>query len=205
MKSFLQRFGAAVLGVLHGFDRLRFRESKKLEVRAEPGKCLHYYHYYLDRSYGLRYTRLQSWFPFTMHVGLNGREWLARQLRHAGVGYEKKDNCFPWVADWDAAQGLMDEQLTTAWPALLAGWAQESHPGLGSLLAAAVPYYWSVQEGEYATDFAFRSAAELGQVYPRLVHYATELLQSTDVLRFMGYKVTKAGKPRRGFCGGVGA
>jgi hypothetical protein len=29
MKSFLQRFGALVLGVLHGFDRLRFRGSKR--------------------------------------------------------------------------------------------------------------------------------------------------------------------------------
>ena len=30
MKSFLQRFGALVLGVLHGFDHLRFRGSKRL-------------------------------------------------------------------------------------------------------------------------------------------------------------------------------
>ena len=71
------------------------------------------------------------------------------------------------------------------------------------MLAAAVPYYWSVQEGEYATDFAFRSVEELQRVYPRLVHYATELLESTDVLRFMGYKVTKAGQPRRDFAGEV--
>ena len=30
MKSFLQRFGSLVLGVLHGFDRLRLRGSKRL-------------------------------------------------------------------------------------------------------------------------------------------------------------------------------
>ena len=30
MKSFLQRFGSLVLGILHGFDRLRFRGSKRL-------------------------------------------------------------------------------------------------------------------------------------------------------------------------------
>ena len=191
MKAFLQRFGAFVLGVLHGYDRLRFRgskrqlchvagmmswlgyrrillkeyklfaqdttvtlcrameapaqqagiyrylnssqaskeeaalqiagqhgraqgliavlgcvepcqvvqvrgnpQSKKLELRVELAKCKHYYHYYLDPRYGLRYTRLQSWFPFTMHVGLNGRDWLAKQLTRARIDFHKKDNCF---------------------------------------------------------------------------------------------------------------
>ena len=35
MKSFLQRFGSLILGVLHGFDRLRLRGSKRL--RCTPG------------------------------------------------------------------------------------------------------------------------------------------------------------------------
>ena len=30
MHSFLQRFGDKVIGVLHGFDRLRFRGTKRL-------------------------------------------------------------------------------------------------------------------------------------------------------------------------------
>ena len=78
-------------------------------------------------------------------------------------------------------------------------WANESHPLLETLLAQPVPYYWSVQEGEYATDVAFRSPEDLQRLYPQLVHFATELLQSTDVLRFMGYRVTKSGRPRLDF------
>jgi hypothetical protein len=300
MKSFLQRFGSLVLGVLHGFDRLRLRgskrllcnpggvfsflaqvqvplkdyktyakettlalcqaietdakraglyhylnnghqskeetalrlaaeqgrqqgliavlgcvepcqvvqvrgnkETKKLELRIEPGKCLHYYHYYRDADYGLRYTRLQSWFPFTMHVGLNGRDWLARQMTEAGLGYRQKDNCFTWVEDREAAQRLLDEQLTTDWASLLDGWAARSHPWLSRLVVPPVPYYWSVQEGEYATDIAFRTPEDLQRLYPRLVQYATGPLQSTDVLRFLGYRVTKAGAPRRDLAGEV--
>jgi hypothetical protein len=296
MKSFLQRFGSLVSGVLHGFDRLRFRgskrllchpggffnflwqvqvplqdyksyakdttvtlckaieteakgaglyrylnngweskeeaalhqaardnrrqgliavlgcvepcqivqvrgnkETKKLEPRIESGKCMHYYHYYLDADYGLRYTRLQSWFPFTMHVGLNGRDWLAQQMTKAGLAYHQKDNSFTWVQDWEAAQCLLDQQLRTAWTPLLDRWANESHPVLEKLLAQPVPYYWSVQEGEYATDIAFRNPEDLQRLYPQLVHFATELLQSTDVLRFMGYRVTKSGRPRLDF------
>ena len=40
-----------------------------------------------------------------MHVGLNGRDWLARQMIKAGLGYRKKDNCFTWVEDWEAVNG----------------------------------------------------------------------------------------------------
>jgi hypothetical protein len=60
-------------------------------------------------------------------------------------------------------------------------WADESHPWLSSLLADLVPYYWSVQEGEYATDIAFRTPEDLGRLYPRMVHQAYALLQSTDI------------------------
>jgi hypothetical protein len=76
------------------------RDTKRLEVRIERGKCLHYYHYYLDPKFGLRYTRLQSWFPFTMHIGINGREWLAEQLKGAKIDYVKMDNCFTYIENF---------------------------------------------------------------------------------------------------------
>ncbi len=180
------------------------RDTKKLELCSEPAKCKHYYHYYLDPNYGLRYTRLQSWFPFTMHVGWNGREWLGRQLSKAGIDFVQRDNCFPWIEDFAAAQQLANEQLQTAWPALLDRWARESCPQLGNdLLPGSLPYYWSLQEGEYATDFAFRSADDLQRLYPKLVQYAQTVMHGTDVMRFMGYKVRRDGQPGRCFSGEV--
>jgi hypothetical protein len=137
----------AVLGCVEPCQIVQVRgnkETKKLEPRIESGKCMHYYHYYLDVDYGLRYTRLQSWFPFTMHVGLNGRDWLAQQMTNAGLAYHQKDNSFTWVQDWEAAQCLLDKQLRTAWTPLLDHWANESHPLLEKVLAQPVPYYWSV-------------------------------------------------------------
>jgi hypothetical protein len=196
----------AVLGCVEPCKILQVRKNQQtgqVEPRLETGKCLHYYHYYLDPDFGLRYTRQQSWFPFTMHVGLNGRDWLARQMLQAGLRYTKRDNCFTWVKDWEAAQQLLDKQLTTAWPALLDGWAQQSHPWLAELLPQPIPTYWAVQEGEYATDVAFRSPEALGRLYPRLLRHACALQSSTDVLRYMGYRVTKAGKPRQDLAGEV--
>jgi hypothetical protein len=196
----------AVLGCVEPCQIVQVRgnpQSKKLEVRLESGKCKHYYHYYLDPRFGLRYTRLQTWFPFTMHVGLNGRDWLAQQLQQAGIDYRKKDNCFTWVRDFAAAQQLLNKQQTLAWPRLLDGWVRQSNPLASSLLPAPVPYYWSVETAEYATDFAFASAADLKRVYPLLVQHAYATLQSTDLLRFMGYHVRADGQPRVDLAGEV--
>jgi hypothetical protein len=300
MKEFLRRFAAVVTGVLHGFDRLRFRGSKRqlchvagvlswlghvrillkeykvfardttlslcrsiegpaeqaglyrylnnlqaskeevalrmaaerkqtsgliavfgcvepcqivqvrsdpktrrLEPRIELAKCKHYYHYYLDPEYGLRYTRMQSWFPFTMHIGLNGRDWLGQQLLKAGIRHRKLDNCFAWVEDFTSAQKLADRQKTTNWPRLLERWACASHLLAKSFLPCPVPYYWSLESGEYATDFAFRSKEDLARIYPLLVEHARTTLRSTDLLRFMGYRVRQDGKPREDLAGEV--
>ena len=104
----------AVLGCVEPSMNLMVRKnqkSKRLEPRLERGKCMHYYHYYLDEKFGLRYTRLQSWFPFTMHAGLNGRDWLGQQMLKAAIKHTKRDNCFTWIEDFEKAQKLADTQL----------------------------------------------------------------------------------------------
>ena len=188
----------AVLGCVEPCRFVRLRgnpNTKKLELRVESGKCKHYYRYELDPDYGLRYTRLQSWFPFTMHIGLNGRDWLAQQLTKAGIGFRKQDNCFAWVEDFRVAQKLSDQQSRTNWPRLLDRWARESHPWTKGFLPGSVPYSWTLESGEYATDFAFRSPQELADIYPLLVEHARTTLQSPDLLRFMSYRVRNDGKP----------
>jgi hypothetical protein len=61
-------------------------------------------------------ARIQSWFPFSIQIWLNGREWLARQMDRVGIGYQRRDNCFPWIDQIEKAQKLMDRQLQTNWP-----------------------------------------------------------------------------------------
>jgi hypothetical protein len=191
----------AVLSCVEPCQTMQVRgncKTKLLELRSEPARCKHYYHYYLDPVYGLRYTRLQTWFPFTMHVGLNGRAWLAQQMTRAGIEFIQKDNCFTWIEDFARAQKLAERQLTTAWPKLLDNWAKESCPLLfEQFLKGTLPYYWSMEDGEYATDLAFRSADELARLYPKLVHYAQTVLHGTDVLRFMGYRAKPDGRPHQ--------
>ena len=179
------------------------RAKKKLELRGKPSKCLHYYHYFMDATVGLTYVRLQTWFPFTVHVGMNGREWLARQMDKVGLGYRRRDNCFTWIEDWAHAQQLLDEQLCTDWPKLLQGLLDQANPVLDLLDPSALsPYYWSMEEGEWASDLAFASAAKLSALAPRLFRHAWLNFDSGDVMRFLGHKTTAEG-PRGNFQGEV--
>jgi hypothetical protein len=160
------------------------RPTKRLVLTAQERKCLHLYFYYLDREFGLMHLRLQTWLPFTIHVCVNGREWLARQLRAAGIAYTQVDNAITAVADPARAQRLLDRLGTRGWTGLLTAWARRINP-----LPAALdlrPYYWSLDESEFATDVLFRDAAALHAVYPALTRHAIEQFGSEDVLRFLG-------------------
>lgn len=168
----------------------RDREQKKLVLRLEPGKCLHYYFYFLHEQLGLLHLRLQTWFPFAIHMCLNGRHWLARQLDQAHLGYVQRENCFTWIEDPAQAQALAHAQLQSCWPTLLQPLVEQCHPHARELCRPlALAYYWSVSESEYATDIMFKSPAALARLYPALVRQGINHFGSTDVLRFLGHKV----------------
>ena len=162
------------------------RATGKLVLQLEQGKCQHYYHYYRDHRLGWLYTRQQTWFPFTTHIGLNGREWLAQQMDAAGLSYVRRDNCFAWLENVDKAQALMNEQLRTDWSSLLEELARRSHRQRADLLPLPTPYYWSVQESEWASDIMFRKQEDLQALMPTLVRHGLITLGSVDVLRFLG-------------------
>jgi hypothetical protein len=197
-----------LIGVLKSVECCRSYEvgpnhaEKKRELRSKPSKCLHYYHYFMDPEVGLTYVRLQTWFPFTVHVGMNGREWLARQMDKIGLRYRRRDNCFAWIEDWAAAQRLLDEQLRTDWPGLLNRLLYQANPALAIVDAHPTPYYWSMDEGEWASDLAFASAPTLAKLAPRLFRHAWLNFGSDDVMRFLGRKTTDQG-PHGNFEGEV--
>lgn len=163
------------------------RALQRLELRYGPAKCLHQYFYLRHPEMGLMHIRLQTWLPFTVHMCLNGREWLAGSLRRRGIGFEQRDNCFTDVADLAAAQRLLDGQLRVNWSAVLDGLLRPVHPAQATLFGAQpLAYYWSAEETEWATDVLFRSRSGLAAAYPRWVRHAVTALGSGDVLRFLG-------------------
>jgi len=186
------------------YEIYRDRVSKQIELQSALRKCLHYYHYYLDPELGFLSIRLQTWLPMTMHICINGREWLARQMDAAGIGYVRRDNCFVQIADVERAQQLMDRQLHTNWPRLLDRLGGPVNPAHGAIFKdQSMPYYWSAQESEWASDVMFHSAAALSGLYPRLIHHGMTTLGSREVLRFLGRKLPAHGGINGHFAGDV--
>lgn len=157
-------------------------------IRGEPGRCMHLYHYYQHPTFGWLYVRLQTWFPFEIQVGLNGREWLARQMDRDGLRYQRHENKILWVRDWQRAQRLLDEQLQTDWPRELDALQQRVHPlHPGHLGRMPVKYNWTTFQSEWATDIAFRRQEELEPWFGRWLRQAMLSYDHHDVLGFFGH------------------
>jgi hypothetical protein len=181
------------------------RQTKHIHLVLEPRKCLHLYHYFLHPELGLCHVRVQTWFPFTVDVCLNGRDRLARQMDAVGLAYRQRDNCFVWVEQASRAQALLDDQLRTDWPRVLGRLLDQAHPLHREICRPiAQTYYWTASASEYATDLLFRDAPSLAALYPRLVHHGLRTFASPDVMRFLGRKTpTTSGRVQGKFTGEV--
>jgi hypothetical protein len=171
------------------------RQSQKLEIRYRQRKCLHLYHYQIHPIFGFMHARIQTWFPFRVHVCINGREWLARQMDQAKLHYVRRGNTFTWLEDIAQAQALFDQQLQTEWPRLLDGLAESLNPTHADIFGGdPVRYYWTAQDSEWASDVMFTSRAAVEEIYPQLIRHALTTFGAADVLRFLGKPVSASGK-----------
>lgn len=176
-------------------DLHRNRREKKVELIFRRRKCLHVYQYWIHSILGFMNARIQTWFPFTVQICINGREWLAKQMDKARVSYVQQDNCFSEISDIKKAQRLMDNQLKTNWASLLGGIASVLNPRHREIFKKfPTDYYWTTYQSEWATDILFSDTKYLYNLYQDLIHHGMTTFQSPDVMRFLGRKVTATGQ-----------
>jgi len=160
--------------------------------RTKP--CQVVYQYQIHPQVGWMYARLQTWFPFNIQVGLNGREWLARQMDQQGLKYRQQGNCFVWIEDYEEAQKLLHQQLEINWAELLTSFAGQLNPlheGLFERYPAS--YYWTCHQSEWATDIVFAEAESLRRIMPLLVRHGMLSFSSADIMRYFGRRVNQSG------------
>ena len=108
------------------YEIYRSREEKKLKLVKRPRQCLFLYHYQIHPVFGFMNARIQSWFPFPVQICMNGREWLSRQMDREGLEYVRQDNCFPWLANYERAQQLLQAQLRSTGRSCYKEWPRNS-------------------------------------------------------------------------------
>jgi hypothetical protein len=174
-------------------------EGTHMVIRKRPSLAL--YHYLIHPEFGWMFAHIQTWFPFAIHVYLNGREWLARQMEKEELGYVRQDNCFPWIEDYGRAQELLDAQLKVNWEACLSPFAQRLNPLHREIFAKFnTNYYWTVPQCEWATDIVFQPGA-LERLTPRFLEHGMLSFSSPDVMQFLGKKIRLDGQIPEGFDG----
>ena len=162
-------------------------KKKHSGMKCVDRKCLHLYFYFLDREFGLMHIRLQTWFPFPIQVCINGWEWLALKMKGEGISYEKRDNCFASIGNFNRAQQLIDSLLDRRYEGVLNRFARLANPWFCARNPLDLqPYYWTIRQCEYSTDVAFKDAASLSSVYPALLRHAIHHFHCHDVLQFLG-------------------
>jgi hypothetical protein len=169
------------------YEIYRNRDKKILELKPRMRKCKFLYHYWIDPRLGFMSARIQTWFPFSIQVCINGREWLSRRMDETGMQYHRYENSFPWIDDFAKAQTIMDRMHKINWPRMLNAVARRLNPSHGRMFRGlGMSYYWSAFQTEWATDVAFTSSEALAKIYPQLVRGAIGTFGSRDVMRFLG-------------------
>jgi hypothetical protein len=180
---------AGLVCILGAMERCRcFKVGKNhasgfLQLQWSPGKCQHYYVYFLDAQFGLGYLRIPTWAPFRLQAYCNGHDWLERRMQSAGLRFAKADNCFTHISDFAAAQALVaqfDPQALHALFDRLASRFVAVHERFGHSM------HWSVYQAEWATDIVFKNDQVLPDLYQQIVRTAAIEVGCGDIYRFLG-------------------
>jgi hypothetical protein len=169
--------------------KLRHGEGKpQLAFTRRPQRVVYYY--FLDPEFGRIHVRIETWFPFTIQIYVNGHDWLAQQLAKKRAGFVQQDNCFLELDHPAAAQRIADRFFSLAWKSRLNRWAKQVNPLLKELSwLRAMEYRWVIDQFEYSTDVLFRSRQHLAELYPRLLDHAAVHFSAQDILTFLGRKL----------------
>jgi hypothetical protein len=177
----------AVLSVLETCRTVKLALGQgrpRLYFAKRPQRVLYYY--FQDPEFGRTYIRLQTWFPYTIQVYVNGHEYLARQMQRSKLGFVQVDNCFTELAQPAQAQELADRFPGLPWQTQLNEWSRIVNPLLREAWLAPRGYYWVIEQAEYSTDVLFRSREALRELYFRFLDHAIVNFSAQDILTFLG-------------------
>ena len=158
----------------------------KTFLKTVPGKCLHYYFYFITAELGLCYLRIPTWAPFRLQFYCNGHNMLAARLNDRKIGFEILDNAFVMIDDFDKAQKLADNVNVKNLHRQLDKIVMQYFPTVRHFLDK---YHWSIMQIEYATDIIFKQSCDLKSIYEEIIRTAIHSVKPENIATFLGRKL----------------
>lgn len=180
----------AVLCVMEHSTAVRLIGGKnrpELKFMARPQRVLYYY--YNDQQFGRIHVRVETWFPFTVQVYVNGHSWLGQQMARLRMGFVQEDNAFTELDDPKRAQALADKFIRLDWVSILEKWSRPLLPVLKHPWFCRMNHHWTTDQFEYSVDLIFRSPERLAKLFPLLLIHALTCFSARDVLTFLGRRL----------------
>jgi hypothetical protein len=161
------------------------KNTHKTYLKTVPGKCLHYYFYFITADLGLCYLRVPTWAPFRLQFYCNGHNLLASKLGKKNIDFQMLDNVFLHIDNFDKAQKLADDINV-----------KRLHKQLDKIVRKYCPvvrhfvnnYHWSFMQVEYATDIIFNKKSDLKPIYDEIVRTAIHSVKTENIATFLGRK-----------------
>jgi len=177
-------------GLVHIFSALEVcdtyrpwhdKQTGQTFFKNDQNKQLHYYFYFIDELFGECFLKVPTIAPFKCVFYFNGHNYLEHKLKKHGIEYEKHDNAFVNISDFDKAQELSDnfkvEKLHSALDAFMKRYCP---------LPWDLPYNYTLSQVEYSLDIVFKSADCLKPLYDNIIETAMHTVTPENIANFLG-------------------
>ena len=163
------------------------KTTGKTGFKADMTKRLHYYFYFIDRLLGLCFVKVPTVAPFVVTVYFNGHGLLETKLKKENIEYEKLDNAFTHIENYERAQELSDKLRV-----------EDIHGALDIFMDRYCPlpkewdlkWHYTISQVEYAMDIVFKEQNELKPIYDNIVKTAMNTVTPENIATFLGKRLT---------------
>lgn len=179
-------------GLVHIFSALEVNKTYKpwhdkvsgrTHFKSDNTKCLTYYFYFIDREFGLCFMRVPTIAPYKVDFYFNGHNWLETKLKKKGISYQKTDNAFTYIDDYEEAQRLSDRIRV-----------EDLHKALDIFVKRFCPlpdewglsHNYTIKQVEYACDILFKSEDSLKPLYDNIIKTAMHTVTPDNIANFLG-------------------
>lgn len=138
------------------------KTTHKTFFKNDTTRSLVYYFYFIDRLLGLCFVKIPTRAPFKVVFYYNGHNWLENKLVNKAIPFQKVDNAFLSIDNFDEAQRLCDKIRVP-----------DLHQTLNILVERFCPlpkewnlnFNFTIAQVEYALDISFKNKDKLKHVY----------------------------------------